>query len=190
MPGFTGVMSPADRWDVINFVRARAAGVLSQKLGPEVATTAAPGVPDFAFETQGRQQTLHRLLGNGPVLLALFEAPPFAARLAQLAAAQSRSAAAPLHVIAVDLAPGAAQAEIVPPPPPVAVSPNVAATLKLFRTPADGSETDLMLDRDGNVRARWAAAKGGAPDAETLAKDAYLVAQIPASPENHAGHVH
>ena len=190
MPGFAGVMSPADRWDVINFVRARAAGDWSQKLGPEVATTAAPAVPDFAFETQGRQQTLRRVLENGPVLLALFDAAPPPARLAQLAAAQGRSAAAPLQVIVIDLAPGAAQAETAPSLPLVAVSPDVAATLKLFRTPADGSETDLMLDRAGNVRARWAAGKGGAPDAETLAKDAYLVAQIPASPENHAGHAH
>ena len=190
MPGFAGVMSPADRWDVINFVRARAAGVLSQKLGPKVATSAAPAVPDFAFETQDGQQTLRRLLGNGPVLLALFEGPPSAARLAQLAAAQSRSAIAPLHVVAVDLASGAAQAETAPLPPLVAVSPDVAVTLKLFRTPADGLETDLMLDRAGNVRARWAAGKGGPPDAETLAKDAYLVAQLPASPESHAGHAH
>ena len=190
-PASPAMMSPADRWDVINFVRARAAGVLSQKLGPEVATTAAPAVPDFAFETQDGQQTLRRLLGNGPVLLALFEAPPPPARLAQLDAAQSRSGAAPLRIIVVDLAAEAAsRAETAPPPPLVTVAPDVAATLKLFRTPADGSETDLMLDRAGNVRARWATGKGGVPDAETLAKDAYLVAQIPASPENHAGHVH
>ncbi len=191
MPGFAAMMSPADRWDVINFVRARAAGVLSQKLGPEIATTAAPAVPDFAFETQDGQQTLRRLLGNGPVLLALFEAPPQPERLAQLDTAQSRSGAAPLRIIVVDLAAEAAsRAETAPPPPLVTVAPDVAATLKLFRTPADGAETDLMLDRAGNVRARWATGKGGVPDAETLAKDAYLVAQIPASPENHAGHVH
>jgi putative copper export protein/mono/diheme cytochrome c family protein len=191
MPGFAGTLSAADRWDVINFVRARAAGVLSQKLGPEIATTAAPAVPDFAFETRDGQQTLRRLLGNGPVLLALFEAPPPPERLAQLTAAQSRSSTAPLQVIVVDLAAEAAsRAETAPPPPLVAVSPDVAATLKLFCTPADGSETDLMLDRAGKVRARWATGKGGTPDAETLAKDAYLVAQIPASPENHAGHAH
>ncbi|MBV8736302.1 MAG: copper homeostasis membrane protein CopD [Alphaproteobacteria bacterium] len=191
MPGFAAVMSPADRWDVINFVRARAAGVLSQKLGPEIATTAAPAVPDFAFETQNGQQTLHRLLRNGPVLLVLCEAPPSAARLAQLDAVQRGSGAAPLRVIVVDLAAQAmSRAETAPSPPPVAISPDVTATLKLFRTPADGPETDLMLDRAGNVRARWATGKGGVPDAETLAKDAYMAAQIPASPENHAGHIH
>jgi hypothetical protein len=47
-----------------------------------------------------------------------------------------------------------------------------------------------MLDRAANVRARWTAAAGGLPDAATLLADTARVAQFPAAPQNHAGHIH
>ena len=75
MPGFAGIMSPADRWDVINFVRARAAGVLSRRAGPQVSTAATAAIPHFAVEAHGQQQTLSSILETGPALLALFAAP-------------------------------------------------------------------------------------------------------------------
>ena len=90
MPGFESVMSPADRWDVINFIRARAAGILSRGVGPVVSAAAAPAVPDFAFQNGDRQQTLSRILQDGPALVALFSRPPASGRVAQLAAAQKR----------------------------------------------------------------------------------------------------
>ncbi|MBV8122187.1 MAG: hypothetical protein JO081_19880 [Alphaproteobacteria bacterium] len=69
------------------------------------------------------------------------------------------------------------------------VSRDVARTLALFLAPADGGETDLLLDRAGRVRARWAASdKSGVPGADTLVADAERVAQFPASPTSHAGH--
>ena len=83
MPGFAGIMSPADRWDVINFVRARAAGVLSRRAGPQVSTAATAAIPDFAFEAHGQQQTLSSILETGPALLALFSQPPPLTRLAR-----------------------------------------------------------------------------------------------------------
>ena len=92
MPGFAGIMSPADRWDVINFIRARAAGALARQVGPQVSTAAISTIPDFAFEVGGRQQTLSGVLDTGPALLALFSRPPPALRLAQLAAAQKQAA--------------------------------------------------------------------------------------------------
>jgi putative copper resistance protein D len=192
MPGFAAVLSAADRWNVINFVRARAAGILSRDVGPNVSTAAAPAVPDFAFETNGHQQTLTRLLQAGPVLIALFAAPPPPARLARLAAVQRRFTAAGLQIIAADLNPNRVPQQEEPISSPlVTVAPAGAATLGLFRSPADGDETDVMLDRAGNVRARWTANnKRGVPDAETLVSDAVRVAQFPAAPENHAGHAH
>jgi hypothetical protein len=54
---------------VINFLRARAAGVPAGQISPEVSTTAAPEVPDFAFEAGGALQTLKQALETGPVLL-------------------------------------------------------------------------------------------------------------------------
>jgi hypothetical protein len=118
-------------------------------------------------------------------------APP-PARLAQLAGAQSRFGAAGLQLVAVELDLNrAAQPETPPTSPLAAVSPDVARTLALFRAPADGGETDLLLDRAGHVRVRWTASeKGGVPGADTLVADAERVAQFPASPESYAGHHH
>ena len=154
MPGFAGVMSAADRWDVINFIRARTAGVLSREIGPEISTAAAPAIPDFAFETGGRQQTLRQILQDGPAVIALFNMPPSAGRTAQLAAAQKQLPPAGLRILAIDL--GSAP-ETTASPPLVSVPSGVAATLALFRATGDGGETDLMIDRAGNVRVRWTA---------------------------------
>lgn len=190
MPGFAGVMSPADRWDVINFVRARAAGISSRRVGPQVSAAASPAIPDFAFEPNGTQQTLSGALQRGPVLLALFARAPSAARLAQLAAVRDQAAAG-LRILAVDLAPNPSAVEAEAPSPLVGVSATVAASLALFRAPDDGGETDLLLDRAANPRASWTSSgPAGLPDAGTLVADAAEVARFPAAPVSHAGHAH
>jgi mono/diheme cytochrome c family protein len=191
MPGFAKVLQPSRRWDVINFVRARAAGVLAGRIGPAVTTAAAPQVPDFTFETGGAQKTLQRILAKGPVLLVLFAPPAPVARLRQLAAAEPRLAAAGLHVAAVGLGASPEQSSEGGAPFAIGVSHAAIATLSLFRTPADGGETELMLDRGGNVRARWTrSAPGGLAPPATLVADAEEVARIPVAAPSHAGHVH
>jgi mono/diheme cytochrome c family protein len=190
MPGFSGIMSPADRWDVINFVRARAAGVLSREVGPQVSTAATAAIPDFFFESDGRQQTLGTVLENGPALLALFSRSPPAARLGLLAATQKQITSG-LRILAVDLAPGATPLETEPPAPLVGVSADVAAALALFHASDDGGETDLLIDRAGDLRARWTFSGPDAlPEPVALAAAAARVAQFPAAPISHAGHAH
>ena len=188
MPGFAGIMSANDRWDVINFIRARAAGLISRHIGPQVSATSAPAIPAFAFETGSGQQTLSGVLAAGPVLLVLFSPPPSAERLAQLAAAQTSLSAAGLKILSINLG-RIGMPEMEPPPPLVGISAEVAAALALFHAPDDGGETDLMLDRAGNVRARWTrSGAAGLPDTATLAADAIRVAQLSAAPASHAGH--
>jgi len=193
MPSFTGVLSANQRWDVINFIRARAAGLLARKIGPEVTTTAAPQVPDFAFEAGGLQQTLGQTLETGPVLLVLFAPPAPLARLRQLATELSQPGAAGLQVIAVGLDPAAEEPPNGAQAPPFVggVSSDVIDALALFRTPDDGGETELLLDRVGNVRARWTAnLPGGLARPTTLLADGERVARIIAAAPSHAGHAH
>jgi putative copper resistance protein D len=184
MPGFAGTLSPDQRWDLINFVLARAAGVQANGVGSQITAAAAPPIPDFAFEHNGEQNTLRRALKTGPVLLVLFGPPVPHARLAELAALQPRLAAGGLHVIAVGLGAPAGNAPLV-----VQVSPDVRSALSFFRSSKDGGETDLMLDRNAGVRARWTASQaGGLAGADTLLADAVRVARIPAAAASHAGH--
>jgi hypothetical protein len=73
----------------------------------------------------------------------------------------------------------------------VEVSPDVRSALGLFRSPQDGGETELMLDRGSNVRARWTAnGSAGLADPDMLVAYATRVARIPVAAANHAGHAH
>ena len=120
-------------------------------------------MPDFAFETGGSQQTLSGILQRGPVLLVLFGRSAPVARLQQLAADQPRLAAAGLQIVAIglDRAAETAAEEAGIPRFVARVSPEVKSAPALFRTPVDGGDSELMLDRNGNVRAvRTAAGQG------------------------------
>jgi putative copper resistance protein D len=192
MPGFAGALKSSQRWDVINFIRARAAGVLAGRIGPEVTTAAVPEVPDFAFEEDGAQKTLRQVLEKGPLLLVLFRPPAPSARLRQFAAALPRLSAAGLGVIAVGLGALSEKTSEEPLPPfLVGASPEVISALALFRAADDGGETELLLDRGGNIRARWTSAipTGLAAPAAVIA-DAERVARIAVTAPSHAGHPH
>jgi putative copper export protein/mono/diheme cytochrome c family protein len=186
MPGFADKLSSDQRWDLINFVLARTAGDLTQHTGAQTSTTNALPLPDFAFERSGAQNTLSQILKNGPVLIVLFATQPPRARLEQLARLQPRLTAAGLRVVAVGAGRSTDKAPLV-----VEVSPDVKLALALFASSKDGGETELMLDRGANVRARWTASgAGGLADAGTLLADTAQVARIPVAAANHAGHAH
>jgi putative copper export protein/mono/diheme cytochrome c family protein len=187
MPGFASTLSPAQRWDLVNFVRARAAGVASRAIGPEVSHGRAPPLPDFAFEIDGQQQTLRRLLQDAPVLLVLFSGPPPAERITQLAATQRRLATSGLRVVAVELDPETTKTEHHA--PLVEADAGVRLALALFRATKDDGETDLLLDRGGGVRARWTASgAAGVVTDRSLAANLDRVKDIAVGSEAHAGH--
>ena len=186
MPGFAGALNPNQRWDVINFIRARAAGVLALRIGSEITAAAVPEVPDFAFKTGGTQQTLKQVLETGPVLLVLFAPPVPVERLHQLAAAG-------LRVVAVGLgAPSDETSEGNRAPPfVVTVSSEATSALALFRAPEDRGETELLLDRFGKIRARWTSdMPGGLASADALIADAERIDRITAATPKRAGHSH
>jgi putative copper resistance protein D len=193
MPGFAGVLKPNQRWDVINFIRARAAGALATRIGPEVTTAGAVEVPDFASEAGGVQQTLREVLETGPVLLVLFAPPVPVERLQQLVAAQPLLDAAGLQVVAVGVGttPDETSEGNRTPPFVVPVSSEVSSGLALFRAPEDGGETELLLDRAGKIRARWTSdMPEGLPSIDILIADAERVGRIAPATPRQAGHSH
>jgi hypothetical protein len=168
--------------------------VLVRKVGGEITHAAAYPVPEFAFEADGVQDTLRRMLDRGPALLVLFGPAAPLTRLQELAAVRRRLAAVGLQVLAVQLGQPAGEVthgDSAQPRLAVQVSDDVRATLALFQAPADGGETELMLDRNGDVRARWTAhGSDGLPDADTLIADAGRVARVTVAAPSHAGHAH
>jgi putative copper resistance protein D len=182
MPGFADKLTPSQRWDVINYVLAHAAGIQAGDVTSQISAAAAPPLPDFAFESKGVQNTLSQTLKSGPVLLVLFAPRAPDDRFAQLAALEPPLTAAGARALAVDVGSSPSGSPLA-----VSVSGDVRHMLTLFRSPNDGGETELLLDRNGSVRARWTA-HAGLADAATLSADAVRVARIPAAAANHAGH--
>jgi hypothetical protein len=69
------------------------------------------------------------------------------------------------------------------------VAADAASTLRLFAPAALGRASELLLDRAGNARARWASDRpGGLADTGALAAAAKSVARFRAAAPSHAGH--
>ncbi|MGH7015108.1 MAG: hypothetical protein ACREEL_13300 [Stellaceae bacterium] len=161
--------------------------MLTAEVGPEFSGAATPPqMFDFTFETSGAEKRLSETEKKGPVLLILYTPPAPVARLQQLAAARSQLAAAGLTVVAVGPGGGETWSTGTRPPYVVGVSAEVVETLTLFRTKDDGGETELMLDRNGNIRARWT--ESDLPNPATLVADAKRAAQFAVAAPNHAGY--
>lgn len=189
MPGFAGILDERGRWDVINFIHARAAAAQPLALLPEVTARPPPTAPDFVFERGGRQGTLRQALAAGPVLLVLYRLPASLPRLQALAAAESRLAAAGLGLLAVPLDAAAEDAESAARLPDFAATTDAdtAATYALF-TGADGPEPcEFLIDRAGFLRARWSAAPA---DMAGLLLQLDRLAQLPLQQRQPHVHAH
>jgi putative copper export protein/mono/diheme cytochrome c family protein len=174
MPGFAGALSERQRWQVIAFIRARAAGVQPNILLPLVTAGPAPPAPDFVFEEAGSQESLHAASEREPVLLVFYRLPGSLPRLEALAAAERRLAHAGLRLLAVPAdAEAASRRKAAPPLPDFAATtgPETAAAYALFEGSSDGL-SEFLVDRAGLLRARWKAdtAIGLAPPEELLAQ--------------------
>lgn len=177
MPGFAASIGEQGRWDLINFLHARAAAAQPAVLLPQVTATPAPVAPDFAFERGGRQASLRQTVAAGPVLLVLYRLPGALARLQQLAAAESRLAAAGLRLLALPIDPEAGEAARAPGLPDFVVRapPEAAQAYALF-TGDHPAECELLIDGAGFLRARWSEAL---PDAAALLVELHRLAALP-----------
>lgn len=171
MPAFDGVLSEAQRWDVLNFLHAQADAEQSNIMGADVESWRPITAPDFAFQIAGRrQETLKQQRGRATVLLVLFSLPDSLARLQQLDGAAPQLAKAGLRIIAVPLnkQSGTAAGELGLKHIAIAeTGPEVVATYSLFRrTPTlDGvppmpSHMEFIVDKSGYLRFRWSPGYG------------------------------
>src|SRR5262249_15136845 len=85
MPGFGDRLTPEERWDVINFVRALGAAERLRDLGPAASARPLAVAPDFSFTTGiGEERAFREWRGRGVVLLVFFTLPGSANRLVDL----------------------------------------------------------------------------------------------------------
>jgi putative copper export protein/mono/diheme cytochrome c family protein len=188
MPGFAAVLNEEKRWDVINFVHARASALQPGVLLPEVTPGPAPPAPDFVFEQNGHQGTLRQATAKAPVLLVLYRLPEALPRLRQLAAAKDRLAAAGLRLLALPIGPAPQDAESGTLPEFAATSAaDTAKAYALFAGADPGADCEFLIDRAGYLRARWAGT-AAPPDTTALLAELDRLARMPL--QQAAVHVH
>jgi len=210
MPAFGGQLSVDERWDAINFVRALGAAEAARRLGPIAERTPTLVAPDFSFTTGlGDGRALRDWRGSGIVLLVFFTLPESADRLVRLSELSLAFSLRNGVVLGVPLRDAGEVYRRLGERPvhfPIVVdgAAEAAAAYTLFRkdfTSAgsdDGappaSHMEMLIDRQGYLRARWIPADVRAPEggwadpARLLGEVDRLARERPSAPA--AEHVH
>jgi putative copper resistance protein D len=195
MPGFGDRLSEEERWDAINFVRALAAGQEARFLSS--GTDAAPPglvAPDFSF-TVGPMpaRALRDYRGRRLVLVVLYSLPASLPRLQAIARHQDILALAGLEVVAVprDARPDAisrlgGDVRILFP----VVTEGAPDILAAYGLMASEPHAEFLVDRQGYLRLRWAAAGAPSTDLRPVLAAVERLNTEPATAQAADEHVH
>jgi putative copper resistance protein D len=177
MPSFARELPEARRWDVINFIRALAAAHRATAIGPQVEPERAWLVaPDFTVAvgplTPGALRD-HR--GRRMVLLVIYTLPESRARMIELARSYDVLSILGVEVIAAPTRPSSEPMRELGASPPVlfpVVTDGAADIVAAYRMLAPGPHAEILVDRQGYVRAVWRG--DGAPPPQTSAVQAQV----------------
>ena len=199
MPGFAAVLSEAQRWGIVNFLRALAnagfCAAITSRVGdavePDKAWLAAP---DLAIAVGPlTPKSLRDLRGKRMALIVLYALPASRPRLAELARRYGALSVQGLEIVAVpaQASPDAIAALGQTPPAlfPVVTEGNEAihAAYRMF---APGSaHAELLIDRQGYIRAIWRDAPG-LPDLDVLQAQVEALNAEKAPPPPPDDHIH
>ena len=173
MPAFGARLTEEERWDLINFLRTLSSGYAARGLGPVVATERPWLVaPDFAFAVGPTPpRALKDYRGRRIVLLVLYSLPGSRPRISQLAERYDVLATLGAEVIAVptDAADDAirrlgAEPRILFP----VATDGAVEILAAYRLIAGPAHAEVLIDRQGYIRAIARGGGGAAADANAL----------------------
>jgi putative copper resistance protein D len=175
MPAFASSLKDTEIWDLVALLQARADAQEARAMTGDAQASLRLAAPDFTFERTGQpQETLRRQRGDAVTLLVFYTVPESLPRLRALAANQAAFAAARARIIALPLGAPATATDLEP-----TAAPDVAGVYAMFaRARGDAgasrfTHAEYIIDRAGDLRARWIGASPPAPDAT-----AELLAQI------------
>jgi putative copper resistance protein D len=201
MPGFGDRLGDEERWSLVNAVRALGAAEAARRLRPTATEEPQLVVPDLAFTTGvGESHSLKDYRGERIVVLALFTLPGSRPRLLELASVYPSLRLLGAEVIGIPLDDPSAVYRALGPAPvffPIVVdgAEEAAATYGLLgRDGGDGAPSghvELLVDRQGYLRARWIMGRDGDgwADPARLVAEVQRLAREPARPVA-AEHVH
>lgn len=199
MPEFGSKLSEDQRWDLVNFLRAREAGERARMLGTAVSRTGDRLVaPDFSYGVgPSYLHALRELRGRRVVLLVLFTLPESRVRLSQVAEAYEALVVMGAEVIAV---PARAERGIIKRlgarprvlfPVVTEGAADIVRTYELFAPGrARPSHTELLIDRNGYLRARLAPDLASPPPMSELLDQILRLNQEPQPDRLPDDHVH
>jgi peroxiredoxin len=195
MPEFGSRLGDAQRWHVINFLRAFGAASDARRIGMEVEPDRGwLAAPDFTISVGPlTPRTLRDYRGQRMVLLVLYDLSQSRARMAELARHYGTLSVLRVEVVAVPpRASPSAIAQLGASPPvlfPVVTDGNedIVATYRLF-TPGE-AHAELLIDRQGYIRAIWSD-QTGMPDANAVQAQVERLNEEKAPPPLPDDHVH
>jgi copper resistance protein D len=157
MPGYAGAIPESGVWDILNLVRAEADADAARALSDRVQPGVGVPAPDFVFQIGTRpQESLADLRGRETVLLVFYEMPGSLARLRALAGIGAHWRHVGVRVVAFPVRGRAAKpgagggAEML-----ADADPRVAAAYALFAPGGAAQPVEFLIDRRGDLRARW-----------------------------------
>ena len=193
MPAFGARLTEEERWDLINFLRALSSGYAARGLGRAVGTERAWLVaPDFAFAVGPTPpRALKEYRGRRIVLLVLYSLPGSRPRISQLAERYDVLATLGAEMIAVP-ADGTSDAirrlgaepRILFP----VVTDGAVEILAAYRLFAGPPHAEVLIDRQGYVRAIARGGGGAAADPNALLAEIQQINEEKApgpAPEEH-----
>lgn len=196
MPEFGSVLGEAQRWHVINFLRAFSTTADQRQVGAVVELDDAwLAAPDLTISIGPlTPRTLRDYRGKRMVLLALYALPSSRARMTELARQYATLSVLGVEVVAVPprSSPDAI-AELGQSPPvlfPVVTDGNedITAAYRLFAP--GGTHAELLIDRQGYIRAIWGSDKTGMPEADAVQAQVERLNEEKSPPSLPDDHVH
>lgn len=196
MPAFGSRLQEAQRWHVINFLRAIGATADQRRVGavvePNDAWLAAPDVTISVGPLP--PTTLRDLRGKRMVLLVLYDLPNSRARMTELARHYGALSVLGVEVVAVPpRSSPEAIADLGETPPllfPIVTDGNedIAASYHLFAPGA--SHAEFLIDRQGYIRAIWRSDQTGMPETDAVEAQMERLNEEKSPPPLPDDHVH
>jgi putative copper export protein/mono/diheme cytochrome c family protein/peroxiredoxin len=195
MPGFGSHLREAARWDVINYIRVLGAAAEAKTLGSQVELgRTSLAAPDFTVAVGPlAPSALRDHRGRRMVLLVLYALPESRSRMTELARSYDVLSAIGVEIIAVPIhASSETLRELGSSPPvlfPVVTDGNgeIVATYGMF---APGSHAEILIDRQGYMRAIWRGDGGAMPRASAVQAQVEKLNEEKSPPPFPDDHVH
>jgi len=195
MPGFGSQLGEAARWDVINYIRVLGAAEDAKTLGSQVELGRTfLAAPDFTVAIGPlAPSALRDHRGRRMVLLVLYALPESRSRMTELARSYDVLSAIGVEIIAVPIhASSETLRELGSSPPvlfPVVTDGNgeIVATYGMF---APGSHAEILIDRQGYMRAIWRGDGGAMPRASAVQAQVEKLNEEKSPPPFPDDHVH